>query len=459
MKWTKQKKKDNKLFPVLLIGCVFLILAVMILTIDGQDQGSKKPGDVLENSNDDEKDQVVTRDLTGVIKSIDEENKHIILMNTVDKKEYLLEYTGGTNFLNKYGKVSVVQSIPIGEIVEATYNKVTAKLTQIKVSDKAFDYQGISNWRIDQDVDSFVIAESNYKYVEEMVVVRDEKLIGIKELDETDEITIKGFDREIYSVMVTKGHGTLRFSNYEDFYGGIAYIGARYIVPVIEDLIVTVREGKYQVTLEIGDFSGSIPILAVAGEEVLVDMSAFKKPVVETSLVRFVIKPDGADLYVDNLLIDNPLETSLDYGEHTVLVSLGGYTTYTGTLTVEEPTKTVMIDLAESSTEGVEDDDAEDSENADGTTDTDTDISDNDGTNEYEEVEAENYIHVESPEGASVYVNGDFKGSAPVSFPKQNGTLYITLIKSGYTTKTYTVEVKDDDKDVTLDFNEMVIQE
>ncbi|MDF2804534.1 MAG: hypothetical protein K0S61_4439 [Anaerocolumna sp.] len=431
----------------------------MLLSINGKENSDNNPDENISNDNNEEV-QIREGSFTGVIKSIDELNMNITLTNIEDGQDYLLDYTGGTNFMNKYGKISVIGSMPIGEIVDATYNKDTGKFTQIKISDKAFDYQGIINWRRDQEKNGFVIAESNYKYVDNLVVSSKGQLLSVDDLDETDEITIKGFDRQIYSIIVTKGHGTLRFVNYEDFMGGIAYIGSRYILPVIEDLIVTVREGSYDVTLEIGDFNGTVPILAVEGEEVLVNMSEFKKPEVESGLVKFVITPEGADLYIDNLFVDYTDEVSIDYGEHEILVSLGGYTTYTGTVEVAEAEKTVMIDLVEASTgTDTEEEDTANSGTGEDTDNANTDDSDdNSESGGYEEVDAKNYIHVESPEGASVYFNGEFKGTAPVSFPKQTGTQYITLIKSGYTTKTYTVEVKEDNKDVKLNFTDMVIQ-
>ncbi len=453
---TKQKKSNFR-FSFILIGSVLIIIAVMLLVIGGEEKGSNPTTEGSNNASINE-DRVREGSFTGVIKDIDEINLNITIRNMEDGQDYLLDYSNGTNFMNKYGKNSVVQSIPVGEIVDATYNKDTGKFTKIKVSDKAFNYQGITNWRIDQEKNGLVIAESNYKYVDKLVVSGKGQLLRFEDLDETDEITIKGFDREIYSIIVTKGHGTLRFVNYDDFMGGIAYIGARYIVPVIEDLLVTVREGNYDVTLEIGDFKGTVPILAVSGEEVLVDMSEFKKPVVESGLVKFVITPEGADLYIDKLFVHYDNEVSVDYGEHDIVVSLGGYKTYTGTLEVAEAEKTVMIDLVEASAGNNTQEEDTDTNGTDENTDNEnTDDGDNqpDG---YEEVEAGNYIHVESPEGASVYFNGEFKGTAPVSFPKQIGTQYLTLIKSGYTTKTYTVEIKDDNKDVKLNFTDMVIQ-
>ena len=61
-------------------------------------------------------------------------------------------------------------------------------------------------------------------------------------------------------------------------------------------------------------------------------------------------------------------------------------------------------------------------------------------------------ITVRSPIGASVYMDGSYKGTAPCSFPKKIGTITITLSKEGTATKSYTVTTIDDDKDVEWSF-------
>jgi len=45
---------------------------------------------------------------------------------------------------------------------------------------------------------------------------------------------------------------------------------------------------------------------------------------------------------------------------------------------------------------------------------------------------------------------------APVSFPKITGNHYITLIKNGYETKTYTIEATNDGEDTYFNFPEML---
>ena len=66
-------------------------------------------------------------------------------------------------------------------------------------------------------------------------------------------------------------------------------------------------------------------------------------------------------------------------------------------------------------------------------------------------------MYVESPEGAEVFLDGIYVGIAPISFIKpEAGSHVITLSKNGYKTKSYTISVAGDDRDVTLSFSEMI---
>ena len=64
-------------------------------------------------------------------------------------------------------------------------------------------------------------------------------------------------------------------------------------------------------------------------------------------------------------------------------------------------------------------------------------------------------ITVSAPIGASVYMDGTYKGVAPCSFPKKIGTVTITLSMSGLTTKSYTMKTANDSKDISWSFPDL----
>ena len=65
-------------------------------------------------------------------------------------------------------------------------------------------------------------------------------------------------------------------------------------------------------------------------------------------------------------------------------------------------------------------------------------------------------MYINSPEGAEVYVDGTYVGLSPVSFNKKAGSVVVTFRKNGYQTRSYTLNLSDDDKSENYSFSELV---
>ncbi|MDE6517621.1 MAG: PEGA domain-containing protein, partial [Acetatifactor sp.] len=63
---------------------------------------------------------------------------------------------------------------------------------------------------------------------------------------------------------------------------------------------------------------------------------------------------------------------------------------------------------------------------------------------------------VDAPEVAEVYLDGNYVGIAPTSFPKSEGSHIITLRRSGCETRSYTISVDGEYKDITYSFAELL---
>ena len=64
-------------------------------------------------------------------------------------------------------------------------------------------------------------------------------------------------------------------------------------------------------------------------------------------------------------------------------------------------------------------------------------------------------VHIDSPVGAEVYLDGNYIGIAPVDFEKKAGNYVVSLRKTGYQTRSYTLQVDSEEKDVTYSFSEL----
>ena len=65
-------------------------------------------------------------------------------------------------------------------------------------------------------------------------------------------------------------------------------------------------------------------------------------------------------------------------------------------------------------------------------------------------------LYIDGPEGAEVYYDGAYKGVAPCHFKKNGGTHVITLMKNGYETKSYTLNLSSGTENESYSFNELI---
>lgn len=462
----KGETKGNieKGFPIILgIACFIIIVAAIMAISKGQGRGSAKTLHLTGNeSNGEEQAGSLDFDkqIIGVLKEVNRENDSITLFDVKKKEDIVVNYNSGTMIYDKYEQALVLEQLKLGELVDAYYNLDNFELVKLQISNQTWEYKNASNWGIDTINKIFTIGDSKYKYGRNISILSNDTFLKPEELHEKDLLTIKGFDREIFSIQVTKGHGTITFEDYEDFIGGIVYVGNDAILPITENMVVTVREGDYEVTLENDSLAGTKTARVKRDENVLLNMSEYRKPAVKSGLVSFEILPGGAELYIDDEIQSYIEPIKLEYGEHKAKVVLEGYETYENTIIVDEASKTIAIELEVP----LDDSDLDDSDdnNSDRTDDVKGEERDTENQEDDKSISkggkqiSGQLIYILEPEGASVYLDGELKGIAPVSFPKISGNHYITLIKSGYETKTYTIEATNDGEDAYFNFPEML---
>lgn len=385
-------------------------------------------------------------DVLGVIKRIQKSGNLMIIQNLSNDQEMSVTYTGATSFLSKSGAELAPGQLEPGDVVEI-YGIMEPAITKVQQSQAIETAEQVKDIQIFSD-DAYVrMGDNNYRYDKGVVVISNGKIVPILDINAIDEVTVNYVEGKIYSIVITRGHGFIRPTNYNDFIGGTMIVDGETILPVSKKMLVTVPEGTYEVSMKNGDFTGARKTTVERNQEVTLDMSLFKAQPENTAQVVFDIYPKGAELYVNGARVDYKKPVSLKYGKHKVVVRLEGYTDYTGTLDVQSANPTVTIDLAK------EEVDTKDKEE---TSTQPSSMKENDteepNSTPATTTDSKHKITVSEPAGASVYLNGEYKGVAPCSFTKVIGSQTITLSMKGYTTKSYTVEIGDDGENISWNF-------
>lgn len=410
-------------------------------------------------------------EMTALLTGLDTENRLIMLFDTQNGIPCTLSYTGATDVRDKFGQVITIPQLPVGQLVDAGYNKGDGRLLMLRVSPKAWEYAGVGNLSIDDLKQEMRISKKRYKYTDDILIVDNGKPIRIWDLAEQDELTVRGLGETIWSITVARGHGTVRLKDVEAFMGGNVTVGYEAMQQITEDTVITVREGNFNLTAENGEYSGTKNIIVRRNEETVVSLGDLGPEPVKHGLVNFTITPFGADLYLDGELTFYGEPVELSYGEHRVEASLGGYTAYKGILTVNSAGKKIKIDLPEETrsekatfeeTDGAV---AGEETAGDGTKalpEYNTWVYPIVGSEADEETENDfiidkaHSIYVQNPEGASVYLNGDFIGISPGRVNKIIGYFVLTFIREGYETMSYTIEVADDGLDTYISLPDLM---
>ncbi|HKL80405.1 MAG TPA: PEGA domain-containing protein [Mobilitalea sp.] len=483
-RYKKQNKINSKPIISVLIGLtlfsLILIITMLSATEDTKPKVGPRPVNIKDTgSKQEETSGLYDIEMLAIVKEIDTIGLRIILFDISKEEEKSLYYTGATDIRDKYDQVIAISQLDIGDMVDVGYRSRDRKLMKLQESTKAWEYISVSNLSIDRMDQVMKIARTKYKYTDDLVILDEGNYITVNDLAEQDELILRGYDQTIWTIMVTKGHGSVSLTGQEAFLGGSITVGYEAMQQITEDLRLTVREGNFNLTVENGVYSGTKNITVYRNKKTVVNLSELGPEAVQHGRVTFEITPFGADLFIDGELTSyaNPVE--LSYGEHTTEVSLGGYTDYTGTLIVDTAGKKIKVNLPEASTskpvdvtvitgsetpgtepsEGEtqgEEEDAGQEYNEWNYPGEDTgDDFDEEPTEEYI-IDEEHFIYVQYPVGASVYLNGDFMGISPGSFQKVIGSHVITFIREGYETKSYTIETADDGLDTYLSLPELI---
>ena len=417
--------------------CVCLVFLVVMMC------GCANKSD-SQNKVQDTAKPMAAQSFTGVITSVDKELKQLSVREIDTDVDTIINYDDTAEIKDKYKQDIYGDELEQGMIMKTTYRTSDAKLVSMEVPEDAWEYKNVDKFSFDTSESSMEVADELYQYSEQTYFgTSGNKAIEMVELSEADELTVRGIGYKVYSVIRTEGHGYLRLLNYKDFIGGMINIDDDIILPVTNNMLITVSCGNYRVTLNKGTAKASKTVSIKNNKESTLDFSDYRKS----------IKNVGS---INGTKIDYSKPISLNYGTYSVSASLNGYSTYNGKLTVAEASKTINISLETSGTASAATSTPQSTASSETTEPQATAAATSKSKTKTKKIDSNHTISVTAPEGAEVYLDNVYKGIVPCKFTKVIGSQTITLSKSGYVTKSYSVDILDDDKNVKLSFSELI---
>lgn len=374
---------------------------------------------------------------TAILVDQDAQENTLTFLNLDLGKRYTLSLDGTTRLDDKYGDAISFDQLEKGDIVDIRFLKSKKHLTSLKLSDRAWIYEGASRYEINTVRGEVSIGSETYKLTSNTQFLSEGRNIESMDLNPSDVLTFAGIDSQVLTIRVDKGHGYLRLENDENFVGGWIEIGQAQVQRITEDMLIPVPEGSYQVYISHRGGGGVKNVEIRRNEETLLDIGDLEVPEPQSGMVLFSLTPSSAELYIDGEPVDPSGPVTLEYGLHQMIVRAAGYQSVTQYIRVGQESAAVDVEL-----------------DANETTETDTESSEESSQSEV----TDNYykVYIDAPEGAEVYLDGNYMGISPCSFAKTEGTHVVTLRKTGYTTRSYTIQVDGEQKDISFSFAELV---
>ncbi len=385
-----------------------------------------------------------------VIRGIDEEGGRILLYSKKAGKSYFLTYDSSTEIKDRFDSQLVAGQLMPGDLVTIAFKKDDHKAKGIWLDPSIEKVNAEGNFSIHINAKNMEIGQQQYSLADDCLVIFKGKLLSPEDINENDILTADVRDKEIYALVITRGHGYVRLSGADAFEGGFLEFGNDRIMKVEKDALYVVPEGSYQMMISKGRDYGIKEIEVRPDEELLVDVSDIITDADRTGQIIFTITPPGAALSIDDQPTEYSSAVELSYGIHKVEVSAEGYKSVTQYIKVGSPASNLSIDLEEGEDKK--------SETGDGKKDENTSVSENNVSDVNAASAAaigEYRVYIDGPALAELYVDDAYIGVLPASFPKTAGKHVISLRREGYINRSYTLDIDSGNNDNHYSFSSL----
>lgn len=287
-----------------------------------------------------------------IVSDINSANETIRVYNYSTGVQYQYYYGLTTGFFDKYGNHMSVSDIHQGDVVDISGADSDGKAKRIQKSDKVWTNDTVTNFSVDKDKSVLEIGSSSYRLGERTMIFSGSDVIDTDSITAQDKLSVVGIDKDIVSISVTTGHGTLQLSNTSLFEGSFLQLGDRIFAEITKDMSLDVPEGSYTLAVANNGWGGSTDIEIKRGETTKVNLNDLKGEGPKKSSILFEVDVQGAKIYVDGSEIDYTSPVEITYGKHTLKVTADGYDTWTRTLYVNSKEATIQITINDNADSG-----------------------------------------------------------------------------------------------------------
>ncbi len=421
---------------------------------------------------------------TAAIRDIDTVKKQIRFRNHKTGKTYTLSYDNTSMIYDVRGTALSAALLEVGQIVDVKFLKSSKHITSLNVSSEAWTVEDTREHELVRGDGTAKVKGELYKIDPKTLVMADGNIALAEDVLSTDKVTVSGIGKDIYSVVVTSGHGYVSLSSdtVEDhsLVGSWIELDNEVIYKISPNMLLSAPEGAYTLQILGNGASYSSEVNVSRNQETVVDTSNVNITKPKEGLVTFEIIPDTAEVFVDGEKVLTGVPQSIKYGYHNLKIIADGYKTQNKYLKIGTPNSVISLEMEK------DDDSSSDSSSEASSFDatstnsaslkssvdnsltsssvtsasaatTAATISDNSSDEKPgNKVINGYYIYFDKPYAAELYFDGAYIGMIPTHVPKISGTHEVILKMDGYETKSYRISIDKDEVDLNYTFPDLV---
>ncbi len=422
---------------------------------------------------------------TAAIRDIDTVKKQIRFRNHKTGKNYTLSYDNTSMIYDIRGTALSAALLEVGQIVDVKFLKSSKHITALNVSSDAWIVEDTKEHELVRGNGTAKVKGELYKIDPKTLVMADGNVALAEDVLSTDKVTVSGIGKDIYSVVVTSGHGYVSLSSdtVEDhsLVGSWLELDNEVIYKISPNMLLSAPEGDYTLQILGNGANYTSEVNISRNQETVVDTSNVNITKPKEGLVTFEIIPDTAEVFVDGQKMLTGTPQSIRYGYHNLKIIAEGYKTQDKYLKIGTPKSVISIEMEkdkDASSDASTKDSDSDADNSNSsaskssrektTSDsssvtsasaatTAATVSANSPTEKPGNKVIEGYkIYFDKPYDAELYFDGAYIGMIPTSVPKISGTHEVILKKDGYETKSYRISIDKEEVDLNYTFPDLV---
>ena len=258
-----------------------------------------------------------------------------------------LQYRYGlmTQFLDAKGKTSSWSNFTSGRVVKIGNDQTKTILSKVQLSDKVWEQTGIKNYKVNTEDEMLTIGQTKYHLLDSTKVFSGENLSDPTLIGANDILTVVGQEKNILSVNITTGHGTIELMNTSKFDNSMIEIGTKVITNISgEGMKIEVAEGNYRLTVANNSYGGSMDVTVNRDQTTVVDLSQLEGEGPKKCTITFTSTVENAKIYLDNQEVSVGESITVNYGRHSLKVVADGYDTWNKTLIVNSESAEILLD-------------------------------------------------------------------------------------------------------------------